>query len=128
MKYICLGYIQETNLDALTPNTRDAMKLECTAYTDTLRRNGHVLGGERSKPPATPLPSAGRGDAPPSPTAPSLRRRNNWAASSFSTPPTSITPSNSCPTTLPSAAASPWRFAPWTRLTTSKVRATPTPN
>jgi hypothetical protein len=46
MKYICLGYIQEKNLDALTPDTRDAMKEECTAYTDTLRRNGHVLGGE----------------------------------------------------------------------------------
>lgn len=46
MKYICLGYIQETNLDALTPDTRDAMKEECAAYTDTLRRNGHVLGGE----------------------------------------------------------------------------------
>jgi len=46
MKYACLGYIQETNLDALTPAARDAMKQECAAYCDTLRQNGHVLGGQ----------------------------------------------------------------------------------
>jgi hypothetical protein len=46
MKFICLGYIEEKKLDAMSPGERNAMIEECFAYDDVLRRNGHFLGGE----------------------------------------------------------------------------------
>jgi len=46
MKYICLGYIEETKWDSMSESGRNAMMDECFAYDDVLRKNGHFAGGE----------------------------------------------------------------------------------
>lgn len=46
MKYLCLGYMEENQWDAMSESERDAMMKECFAYDDVLRQNGHFIGGE----------------------------------------------------------------------------------
>jgi len=46
VKYVCLGYLDETRWDALSKSEQDAMMEECFAYDDVLRKNGHFVGGE----------------------------------------------------------------------------------
>jgi hypothetical protein len=46
MKYICLGYIDETRWERMTEQERNAFMDECFAYDDELRKNGHFAGGE----------------------------------------------------------------------------------
>lgn len=50
MKYVCLGYADETKWEALSESERQALIEECFAYDDVLRRNGHILGGEALQP------------------------------------------------------------------------------
>jgi hypothetical protein len=46
VKFLCLGYMDETAWDALSKSEQDAMMRECFAYDDVLRKNGHFVGGE----------------------------------------------------------------------------------
>jgi hypothetical protein len=46
MKYVCLGYIDETRWNALPEHERNAMVDRCFAYDEELRRRGHFAGGE----------------------------------------------------------------------------------
>lgn len=46
MKYICLGFIDESKFAAIPPDEAQKMMEECFAYDDELRRGGHFLGGE----------------------------------------------------------------------------------
>lgn len=46
MKFICLGFIEEAKLQALSEAEGQQMMQECFAYDDELRRGGHFLGGE----------------------------------------------------------------------------------
>jgi hypothetical protein len=46
MKYICLGYLDEKNWEAMSESERNALVDECFAYDDLLRKNGHFVGGE----------------------------------------------------------------------------------
>ncbi len=46
MKFICLGFIDESRFASLAPETAQRMMEECLAYDDELRRGGHFLGGE----------------------------------------------------------------------------------
>ena len=46
MKYICLGYLDETQWETLSENQRNAFMDECFDYDDVLRKNGHFAGGE----------------------------------------------------------------------------------
>src|SRR5438045_5491702 len=46
MKYICLGYYDQTKFDALTDAERNAMFDTCFEYDDHLCANGHWTGGE----------------------------------------------------------------------------------
>lgn len=46
MKYVCLGFHDESKFAALTPEQAQKMFDECFAYDDELRRGGHFLGGE----------------------------------------------------------------------------------
>jgi hypothetical protein len=46
MKYVCLGFINETKFAAIPPQEGRRMMEECFAYDDELRRGGHFLGGE----------------------------------------------------------------------------------
>lgn len=46
MKYVCLGYLEEGNWDALSEAEGQRILEECFAYDDELRRGGHFLAGE----------------------------------------------------------------------------------
>lgn len=46
MKYVCLGFIDESKFAAIPPEEAQRMMEECFAYDDVLRRGGHFLGGE----------------------------------------------------------------------------------
>ena len=46
MKYVCLGYIDESKFAAIPQADAERMMEECFAYDDELRRGGHFLGGE----------------------------------------------------------------------------------
>jgi hypothetical protein len=46
MRYICLGYMEETKWATMSESERNAILDECFAYDDILRKNGHFAGGE----------------------------------------------------------------------------------
>ena len=46
MKFVCLGYLDETTWDAMSEGERNAMMDACFAYDDELRAGGHFAGGE----------------------------------------------------------------------------------
>lgn len=46
MKFICLGYIDESNWDSKSEDERQRSMNECFDYHNELHRGGHVLGGE----------------------------------------------------------------------------------
>jgi len=46
MKFVCLGFIEESKYLALSESEGQRMMEECFAYDDVLRRGGHFLGGE----------------------------------------------------------------------------------
>lgn len=46
MKFICLGYFDETQWDSLSKAEQTALMEDCFAYDDELRRGGHFIGGE----------------------------------------------------------------------------------
>lgn len=46
MKFICLGYMDETKWDEMSETERKSLMEECFAYDDELRRGGHFIGGE----------------------------------------------------------------------------------
>jgi hypothetical protein len=46
MKFICLGYMDETKWDEMPKVEQTALMEECFAFDDELRRSGHFIGGE----------------------------------------------------------------------------------
>jgi hypothetical protein len=46
MKYVCLGFFDETKFAAIPQADAQRMMEDCIAYDDELRRGGHFLGGE----------------------------------------------------------------------------------
>jgi hypothetical protein len=46
MKYVCLGFIDETKFAQIPQEDGQRMMEECFAFDDELRRGGHFLGGE----------------------------------------------------------------------------------
>ncbi|HEY3517683.1 MAG TPA: YciI family protein [Gammaproteobacteria bacterium] len=46
MKYVCLGYIDQSLWDRVPETERNAVMDGCLAYDDELRRGGHFAGGE----------------------------------------------------------------------------------
>lgn len=50
MKFVCLGYLDETKWGAMTDSERNATVDECFSYDDVLRSNGHFAGGEALQP------------------------------------------------------------------------------
>src|SRR6516162_2688703 len=46
MKYVCLGFHDETKFAEIPPEERQRLMEKCFAYDDELRRGGHFLGGE----------------------------------------------------------------------------------
>jgi hypothetical protein len=52
MKFICLGYFDETQWNALSTSGQEQFMARCFAYDDELRRGRHFLGGEALGPAA----------------------------------------------------------------------------
>lgn len=46
MKFVCLGYFDETKFAEIPQADAQKMMEECFAYDDELRRSGHFVGGE----------------------------------------------------------------------------------
>lgn len=46
MKYVCLGFYDETRFAQIPQEEALRMMEECLAYDDELRRGGHFIGGE----------------------------------------------------------------------------------
>ena len=46
MKYVCLGFFDETKFSEIPQEDAQRMMEACFAYDDELRRGGHFLGGE----------------------------------------------------------------------------------
>ncbi len=46
MKFVCMGFIEESKYESLSEADGQRMMEECFAYDDELRRGGHFLGGE----------------------------------------------------------------------------------
>ena len=46
MKFVCLGFIDESKFAEIPQEEAQRMIEECFAYDDVLRRGGHFLGGE----------------------------------------------------------------------------------
>ena len=46
MKYVCLGFIDESKWASIPQDEAQRMMEECFAYDDELRRGGHFIGGE----------------------------------------------------------------------------------
>lgn len=46
MRYLCLGYIEESRWVNLSKDEQEAMIQECFAYDDALKKNGHFVRGE----------------------------------------------------------------------------------
>jgi hypothetical protein len=50
MRYLCLIYYDEKNLNALSKNEREALSKESFAYCDVLRQNGQFIAAEPLEP------------------------------------------------------------------------------
>lgn len=50
MRFICLGYSDESKWNGMSEEERESMMEECFAYDDELRRGGHFAGGEALRP------------------------------------------------------------------------------
>jgi hypothetical protein len=46
MKFVCLGYIEESKLTDIPQEEMQRLMEGCLAYDDVLRRGGHFIGGE----------------------------------------------------------------------------------
>ncbi|SFJ65404.1 YciI family protein [Planctomicrobium piriforme] len=46
MRFICLGYLNESDWNALPDSEQATFMDKCFAYDDELRRGGHFAGGE----------------------------------------------------------------------------------
>ncbi len=46
MRFVCLGYLDQSKWAAIPPAEAERMMEECFAYDDELRRGGHFVGGE----------------------------------------------------------------------------------
>ncbi len=46
MKYVCLGYIDESKFEDMPQEQVQKLMEQCFAYDDELRRDGRFLGGE----------------------------------------------------------------------------------
>jgi hypothetical protein len=50
MKYICLGYMDESKWETMTEEERNSFMDEAFAYDEELKKKGHFIGGEALQP------------------------------------------------------------------------------
>lgn len=53
MKYLCLVYYEEKNINAMSPREWQSLNEECVACGEELRNTGHMLGGNALHPVST---------------------------------------------------------------------------
>jgi hypothetical protein len=53
MKYLCLVYYQEADIERMAPGQWEALNAECIDCGEGLRASGHMLGGEALQPVST---------------------------------------------------------------------------
>ena len=53
MKYLCLVYYRESDVNAMSQNDWDALNGECMAFGESIVESGHRLGGEALEPTST---------------------------------------------------------------------------
>lgn len=53
MKYLCLVYYQESDINAMSQNEWDTLNGECIAYGESIVASGHRLGGDALEPTRT---------------------------------------------------------------------------
>ena len=46
MKYVCFCHYDEKEWETISESEQNALMDECFAYSDVLRKNGHLVGGE----------------------------------------------------------------------------------
>jgi hypothetical protein len=49
MKFVCLGYIDQTKWESTPDSERNAFVDTCFVYDDVLRKGGHLLRGARQR-------------------------------------------------------------------------------
>ena len=50
MKYICLVYLPESEIGEMSQEHWEALNAECIAYSESITKSGHRLGGEALEP------------------------------------------------------------------------------
>ncbi len=53
MKYLCLIYDDDKNMEAMSKSDSDAFLGEYFAFTEGIKKSGHLLGGEALQPVST---------------------------------------------------------------------------
>jgi hypothetical protein len=53
MKYLALVYLQESEIEQMSPKEWDALNAECITFGDGIAKSGHRLGGEALEPTST---------------------------------------------------------------------------
>ena len=56
MKYICLGYMDEKRWETMSESEKNEFMDQCFSYDETLRKNGHMIGGEALEGPRNAVP------------------------------------------------------------------------
>jgi hypothetical protein len=72
MKYICLVYLQESDIGEMSQDAWDALNAECIDYSESITRSGHRLGGEALEPTHTATDGPG-------PQRPGINDRRTFA-------------------------------------------------
>ncbi len=86
MKYLCLVYVDEVKLEALSESEADTLVRESLAYDGMLRENGHYVCSEALQPVRSATTLRVRNGRLSATDGPSPKRRSSWVASSSSTP------------------------------------------
>jgi hypothetical protein len=61
MKYLCLVYYRESDVERMSPEEWRALNAECVLYSESITRSGHRLGGEALEPSRTAITVRMRG-------------------------------------------------------------------
>lgn len=79
MKYLCLVYLEEHMLNALSRNERVALSDESMAYCGELQKNGQFIAASPLHPVETATTVRVREGKVSTTDGPSPKRRNSWA-------------------------------------------------
>jgi len=82
MKYVCLVYLVEKDMNAMTKEESDTCTDESLAYDDALRKAGHLMVAHALQPVEAATTVRVRNGRLSATDGPSPRPKNSWAGSS----------------------------------------------